>query len=119
MKYVVTLERLTLLVRLGHVDSEREFPQAVTVNIDLETDSTPRCFETDELDDAAICYEKISQDLQKFCMSKEFLLLEHLANEMHKFLKGKLPTLKVTLRISKTPPMNSPRLDNFVVTIAD
>jgi dihydroneopterin aldolase len=116
MNYALVLEKLTIPVRLGCSEEERSLPQMVIINLKIFFSEKPKECESDNLNDA-ICYDKLSKSIQKFCADKTFNLIESLGYQIYQLLKQQLPEkIKFSLQVIKNPPI--PNLNNCIFEIS-
>jgi dihydroneopterin aldolase len=116
MKSTLTLNQLTLMVRLGWGQEEREVPQKVCLDLSIHFPILPKGCVTDELSDTH-CYATLAKDLKKFCEKRSFKLLEHLTHELHHFIKTSLKGLPVDVTVTKFPPTQ--HLDHCTFSLKD
>lgn len=97
----VSLKNLQAFCKLGIYDSERILGQSININIDLFFDLSISG-KSNKVEDS-INYVDVSLTLRELAQSKEFLLIENLAEEMCKALFGKFSILEaVNLEITKS-----------------
>ena len=121
MNSQLILEKLNLLVRLGHSSKERNLPQWVSVQIKFNFSSLPAACMNDQLTDT-ICYATLATELQQFCDKHSFKLIEALSYQLYQFLKKKLSKLLKTqinifLSVTKNPQLTEVKQSSF--SIAD
>lgn len=117
MKSQLTLEKLNLLVKLGHSIEERSVPQWISVKIKLRFSSLPTACINDQLTDT-ICYAALANELQQFCDKHSFKLIEALTYKLYHFLKKKLSKLlnipiNIFLCITKNPQLTEVKQSSF------
>jgi dihydroneopterin aldolase len=97
----VSLKNLQAFCKLGIYDSERILGQSININIDLFFDLSI-AGKSNKVEDS-INYVDVSLTLRELAQSKEFLLIENLAEEMCKALFNKFSILEaVNLEITKS-----------------
>jgi 7,8-dihydroneopterin aldolase/epimerase/oxygenase len=115
------LEKLNLLVKLGHTAEERQLPQRVSLQIKLSFDRLLEACINDNLL-CTICYADLADDLQQFCENRSFKLIEALAYQLYQFLKIKLSKkimgkINIFLCITKNPQLA--KLEQASFSISD
>lgn len=114
------LNNLSLNVKLGHTEAERSLPQQVLVQIKLQFTEAPSACSTDNLQDT-LCYATLSDELQKFCYSRSFKLIEFLGYQLYQFLKKKIAEMvsekiNIFLCVTKNPPLNNLEQSSFSIS---
>ncbi len=120
MNYQLTLEKLNLLVKLGHSIEERSLPQWVSVQIKFNFSRLPTACISDQLIDT-ICYATLAIELQQFCDKHSFKLIEALAYQLYQFLKKKLPKLlkipiNIFISVTKNPQLTKVKQSSFSIS---
>lgn len=120
MNSQLTLEKLNLLVKLGHSVEERSSPQWVSVQIKFDFSSLPTACINDQLN-GTICYATLADELQQFCDKHSFKLIEALAYQLYQFLKKKLYKLlniqiNIFLCITKNPQLTNLEQSSFSIS---
>lgn len=82
---VTSLESLHVYMKVGVPDLEREHPQKITISFKLYQEEA----EPIEDDDSKNynCYATIAKEIKKYCISREFKLLEFLCFQLYKVIK--------------------------------
>lgn len=97
----VSLNNLQAFCKLGIYDSERILGQSININIDLFFDLSISG-KSNKVEDS-INYVDVSLTLRELAQSKEFLLIENLAEEMCAILFNKFSILEaVNIEITKS-----------------
>lgn len=105
MNYNLSLEDLTIPVKLGCSDAERSLPQMVVIQLVLSYLDFPVECQSDDIKDA-ICYGAVTKSIQEYCDDKQFHLIEHLGYQLHSMLKKSIAkNIKISLSVSKKPPI--------------
>jgi dihydroneopterin aldolase len=100
----LAIERLQLDLRIGCEEMERREAQPIEVDVCLYMAKIPLGAISDELKDT-ICYAKCIDIISAAAGKKAFLLIEHLAYEIHSALKKELPmTLEISVKVRKVHP---------------
>lgn len=119
MNSQLTLEKLSLLVKLGHSIEERSIPQWVSVQIKFNLSSLPTACISDQLNDT-ICYAILANELQQFCDKHSFQLIEALAYQLYQFLKKKLSKqdipINIFLCVTKNPQLTEVKQSSFSIS---
>lgn len=122
MNYELAIESLALQVRLGVPDVERAVPQTVFVALAFQFTEPPAACFSDQISET-ICYATLAKQLQAFCDTKSFCLLETLGYQLYQHLKTDLLSnfseqpIKIRLCVTKHPPLKN--LQHAYVTIQD
>jgi dihydroneopterin aldolase len=97
----VSLKDLQAFCKLGIYDSERILGQSININIDLFFDLSISG-KSNKVEDS-INYVDVSLTLRELAQSKEFFLIENLAEEMCQTLFNKFSILEaINLEITKS-----------------
>jgi 7,8-dihydroneopterin aldolase/epimerase/oxygenase len=120
MFYQLILKNISLNVKLGHLEEEHTSPQRVLVKVKLQFSTIPTACMTDNLHDT-LCYAALSGDLQEFCNTRSFKLIETLGYQLYQFLKKKIAertsaSIKIFLCVTKHPSLINLRQSSFVVS---
>jgi len=101
MKDAIILKDLQAFCRLGIYDSERILGQCIYIQLELEADLSKAC-QTDDIQHT-INYAEVSVAIRTLAQSKDFLLIEHLAEEVSKMLFAKFKLIDgIKIEITKT-----------------
>ncbi len=119
MKYILEINQFVLPIAIGAEAEERSNPQDIAFKIVIEFVSKPLACESNDIADA-VCYAKLIELIERFCMNKEFYLIEQLASVLHQQVKGALlsPIDKLSLKVQKKPPLEKIK-GNCCFTVAD
>src|SRR4051812_25848919 len=100
----LTLNQLRFTVRLGCKPEERQIPQWVHFDIQVQFKSLPQgCF-TDHLNET-VCYAEMSQIVGSICEKQEYQLIEKLGWDVFSALKQSLPQeVKIGVKTTKEKP---------------
>ena len=114
------LENISLNIKLGWLEEERAFSQQVLVQIKIRFSDIPTVCMTDNLRDG-LCYSALSSDLQVFCDTRSFKLIETLGYQLYQFLKKKITELisepiKVFVCVTKHPLFVNLERSCFVIS---
>jgi|TARA_B110000503_G_C6783175_1_gene264125 7,8-dihydroneopterin aldolase/epimerase/oxygenase len=119
MQYILEINQFVLPMSIGAEAEERSKPQDISFKIVIEFGSKPLACESNDISDA-VCYVKLVEEIERFCLGKEFYLIEQLANEIHNMVKASLlsPMDKLSLTVYKDPPVEKIK-GNCCFTVAD
>lgn len=107
LQAVLSLEKLILQVALGWTASERSVLQPVAVDIEIDFAKMPVACGSDELD-STICYDQLSQKINRHVSNKEFKLLEYLAQDIFELVCSCLSEQDgLSVTVAKDPPMDN------------
>jgi 7,8-dihydroneopterin aldolase/epimerase/oxygenase len=114
------LQKLNLLVKLGHSIEERSLPQWISLRIKFDFSNLPAACINDQLNDT-ICYANLADELQQFCENHSFKLIEALAYQLYQFLKKKLSDMtnnkiNIFLCITKNPQLTKIEQSSFSIS---
>ncbi len=106
MKYILEVNQFILPISIGVSAEERSNPQDISFNITIEFASKPIACESSDIGDT-VCYAKLTKIIERFCLSKEFYLIEQLANAIHQEIKRSFLTSmdKLSVKVQKKPPL--------------
>jgi len=108
------IEALSLSMRLGCSVEERSKPQEVRVAVELRFREAPKGAKTDSLSDT-ICYAKVSEAIKSHCESREYQLVERMANEVYGVVRELTgPGVEIGISLHKVrPPVEGIRGGTF------
>lgn len=90
---------LRVETRVGWTAEERAEPQAVLVDLDVETDATPSA-ESDDLADT-VDYATLISEVARYVSAREARLLERLAVEVAEWVSAMKGVKRVSVEIAK------------------
>ena len=102
----LTIRGVLLPIRLGCSADERLNPQPVEIDLTIRFETPPRGMVTDRLEDT-VSYDALVNAIKEVVSDRDFLLIEHLANEILTSLRsivGSEHQLRVTVR-KVSPPI--------------
>ncbi len=103
-KYVLKINNLSLQVKIGLPEQERQNFQEISINLQVIWENCQKNFQQDSLEES-ICYDKICQEIKHFCENKSFKTIEFLTNALYILLKKNLPSqAKLSIEVTKTNP---------------
>ena len=116
VKSRLNLQQLILFVHIGVSLEERRDMQKVYVNIEIDYSSIPTACKQDVLNDV-VCYDRLAKTLQKVCNVKTYRLIESLSYTLFEETKKCLTTsAKISLTVTKNPPMDNLQQASFTIT---
>ncbi len=86
MYHSLSIEDLTLQVRLGCTAEERWRPQEVRLSVEFRFEGAPGGFTSDRLDET-VCYARVSDALKAHIESREYHLIEKIAADAYRISK--------------------------------
>lgn len=111
----LSINDLQLKVNLGASEKERARKQTVMLNIDIIFSTPPKACKTDAIADS-VCYDEMIVKIRKFCIGKEYSLIEHLGHQLHQFIKKNIPSgCRLYLMVEKKPPIPNLRSCSFSI----
>lgn len=99
---ILIINDLIVRVNIGVTPKEREQSQKVALFIKIHFNNLPLLAYTDSIEDG-ICYEQVISQIQGFCRSKDFKVIEHLSLEILTFLKSFIHDVKIQVKVQKWP----------------
>ena len=116
IKSRLSLQQLVLSVHLGVPLEERRDLQKIYVNIEIDYLGIPKACKQDVLNDI-VCYDQLAKTLQQVCNVKTYRLIESLSYVLFEETKKCLTTsAKISLTVTKNPPMDNLQQASFTVT---
>jgi FolB domain-containing protein len=92
MMGTIKLRELSYNLKVGVTEEERQSPQYISVDLDIETDIT-KAITTEDIEDT-INYSTIQKTIKKYLENKEYKLIEKLTNDIATMLLQEFSTLK-------------------------
>jgi 7,8-dihydroneopterin aldolase/epimerase/oxygenase len=120
MKYELAIESLALKVKLGVPEAERSVWQTIFVAIQFKFTQRPAACFSDQIEET-ICYATLAKQLQAFCESRTFCLLETLGYQLYQHLKTCLllnfseQKIQISLRVTKHPFLKKIQQAHFTI----
>jgi len=100
---------------IGVTPAERTIRQRLSIDVELSTD-TSRPAQTDSLKDA-IDYARIAADVAGVCRSRDFHLIETVAEGIAQSVLSGFPVTRVRVLVRKISPVAEPRVNYVSVEI--
>jgi len=102
--HALRLNELVLSLHLGCTAEERLTPQEVRVSLVFRFNEPPQALFSDDLEDT-ICYARISAMIQEHCQSREYKLIERVAEEVFTLVREYCgPRAQLAVSIHKVRP---------------
>ncbi|MDQ3915685.1 MAG: dihydroneopterin aldolase [Actinomycetota bacterium] len=112
----ILISGLRVETRVGWTDAERAQPQAVLVDLDVETD-TGAAATTDDLGDT-VDYASVIAEVAEYVAAQETRLLERLAGEVAEIVSAKNGVKRVTVEMAKEVVPVSQEVARVAVRVA-
>ena len=104
MQSGLDLKDIRLMMRVGHLEEERQTKQAMRLDITIRFDVPPHACKTDELQET-ICYDTLLSQVTSYCENNVFNLLEFLAQSLYVFIKSCCGDKdRILVRVTKLHP---------------
>lgn len=107
----LSLNTITLPVNLGVTDEERLTPQNIVIDVTIYLNQVPEACFSDNIDDT-FCYYKVFTTIEDICSNESFNLIEHLCYKIHISVKKLLHNSNIKVRVQKTYPPISDRMES-------
>jgi 7,8-dihydroneopterin aldolase/epimerase/oxygenase len=102
--HALRLNELVLSLHLGCTAEERLTPQEVRVSLVFRFNEPPQALHSDNLNDT-ICYARVSSMIQEHCQSREYNLIERVAQEVFTLVREHCgPRAALAVSIHKVRP---------------
>jgi FolB domain-containing protein len=96
----LSINRLSVDVHLGVGKEERQTPQKIILDVRFYMPSLMSSATRDNGE--YICYHDISEKIYALCVSKEYHLIEYLAQEVYRLIRKEMPAaVKLWIRLHK------------------
>ncbi|MDJ1305525.1 MAG: dihydroneopterin aldolase [Candidatus Midichloria sp.] len=102
MSYILSINKLPVLLSIGAFDFERVAKQEVLLDIKVKSKERPRGCISDQLPDTK-CYKELIEQILLFATTKHFNLIEHFAYEIMQLLKAKFLAESIIIEVTKFP----------------
>jgi dihydroneopterin aldolase len=87
LKSILTINDLSLKVKLGWPDNERKESQTVSLDVKIKFSHLPIACQTDRLEDT-LCYSSLVDSIHVGLQNKSFHLIEYLSHEIYLIIKN-------------------------------
>ncbi len=98
----ISIRDLRVETRVGVSDQERGFPQTIAINVDIAADLS-RAGTSDDLSDT-VDYDETARAIAALVRSRQFNLLEHMAEKIASLVCGFEGVEGVTVEVVKEQP---------------
>jgi dihydroneopterin aldolase len=100
-KTTLTIDQLTLNVKLGLTKEERQVAQQISCSTEFYFPQVPGACITDQISDT-ICYHEIIEIIELYCQNSEFRLIEYLGYQLYLKIRENIPLeVKMKIKIDK------------------
>jgi dihydroneopterin aldolase len=107
----ILISAIDCLAAIGVTSEERTIKQRLSIDIELSVDSA-KAAKTDSLKDA-LDYSQVAVRVMEVCRSRDFHLIETVAELLASRILADFPTPQVRVLVRKISPVVEPRV-NFV-----
>jgi 7,8-dihydroneopterin aldolase/epimerase/oxygenase len=111
----IVISAIDCVAAIGVTPEERTIRQRLSIDIEILVDSA-KAARTDSLKDA-IDYSKIAMLVMQVCVSRDFHLIETLAEILASRILADFPTPQVRVLVRKISPVVEPRVDHVSIEI--
>jgi 7,8-dihydroneopterin aldolase/epimerase/oxygenase len=111
----IVISAIDCVAAIGVTPEERTIRQRLSIDIEIFVDSA-KAARTDSLKDA-IDYSKIATLVMQVCGSRDFHLIETLAELLASRILVDFPTPQVRVLVRKISPVVQPRVDHVSIEI--
>ena len=110
----ILISGLGCLTAIGITAGERAVKQKLSIDVEFPIDG--RGGQSDSIKDA-VDYDTVAQAVAEVCSSREFHLIETVAEKIAGRILEKFPVLQVRILVRKISPIASPRVDYVSIEI--
>src|SRR6187399_3343281 len=110
----ILISGLGCLTAIGITAGERAVKQKLSIDVEFPIDS--RGAQSDSIKDA-VDYDTVAQAVAEVCSSREFHLIETVAEKIAGRILEKFPVSQVRILVRKISPIAAPRVDYVSVEI--
>src|SRR5437660_8363518 len=111
----ILIAGIDCVAAIGVTPEERTMKQRLSIDVEIATD-TARAARTDSLKDA-LDYSKVATLVMEICKSRDFHLIETVAELLAGRILGEFPTSQVRVLVRKISPVLEPRVNYVSVEI--
>lgn len=111
-KDFILIENAVFMVKIGVTEKERSAQQKISISLKIYQDFS-KVFKSKNLNDS-VDYEKVVNQISDYVKIKEWVLVEDLAQDIHKLLKNTFTIKKVDITINKFCLKNVDKVGIFV-----
>jgi dihydroneopterin aldolase len=111
----ILISKMDCLTAIGITAAERAMKQRLSIDLEFPCDIRAASW-SDSIQDA-VDYDQVAQAVAEVCSSREFNLIETVAEKIAKRILESFPVSQVRVRVRKISPVASPRVDFVYVEI--
>src|SRR5438105_179800 len=111
----ILIAGIDCVAAIGVTPEERTMKQRLSIDVEIATDII-RPAQTDSLKDA-LDYSKVASRVMEICRSRDFHLIETVAELMAQRILAEFPAAQVRLLVRKISPVLEPRVNYVSVEI--
>lgn len=111
----ILISAIDCVAAIGVTPEERTIRQRLSIDVEVLTDAA-RAAQTDSLKDA-LDYSQIATLVMETCRSRDFHLIETLAELLARRILTEFPTPQVRLLVRKISPVVEPRVSHVSIEI--
>ena len=111
----ILISSMDCVANIGVTPEERTFKQRLSIDVELSTD-TAKPAQTDSLKDA-LDYSKVATLVMEICRSRDFHLIETVAEVLAARILSDFPVPEVRVLVRKISPVVEPRVNYVSVEI--
>jgi dihydroneopterin aldolase len=111
----ILISSIDCVAAIGVTPEERTMKQRLSIDVEITTD-TARPAQTDSLKDA-IDYSRIATLVMEICRSRDFHLIETVAELLAGRILSDFPTPQVRVLVRKISPVLEPRVSHVSIEI--
>jgi dihydroneopterin aldolase len=111
----ILISRIDCVAAIGVTPEERTMKQRLLIDVEIATD-TARAAESDSLKDA-LDYSKVAILVMEICRSRDFHLIETVAELLASRILSEFPTPEVRVLVRKISPVLEPKVSHVSIEI--
>ena len=111
----ILIAGIDCVAAIGVTSEERTMKQRLSIDVEIAVD-TARAARTDSLKDA-LDYSRVAALVMEICRSRDFHLIETVAELLAAGILGEFPTSQVRVLVRKISPVLEPRVNYVSVEI--
>src|SRR5437870_5306134 len=112
----ILISGIDCVTAIGVTPEERTMKQRLSIDVEISTDTSPAA-RTDSLKDA-LDYSQVATLVMEICGSRDFHLIETLAELLASRILADFPTPEVRILVRKMSPVVEPRVSHVSIEIA-
>jgi len=110
----ILISGMGCLTAIGVTAGERAVKQQLSIDVEFPVDG--RAGGSDSIEDA-VDYDTVARAVAEVCSSREFHLIETVAEQIAGRILEKFPVPEVRIQVRKTSPIEAPRVDYVSIEI--